>query len=153
MSEHTVKLEWQRTSADFRYEAYSRNHTVSYGPDGKICASSAAEFFGDPRCIDPEQAFVMALASCHLLTFLAIASKKGFVVDRYTDAALGTLGKNEMGRTAMTKIVLKPEVVFSGNKLPSPDEFIALHERAHQGCFIANSIASCVKVIVEPRMG
>ena len=149
---HGVKLEWRRGAADFGYESYSRNHTVTFGPGTTIRASSAPEFFGDPACIDPENAFVTALASCHLLTFLALASKKGFIVDEYVDDALGEIGKNEAGRTAMVKVHLRPQVVFSGARAPSPEEFNLLHERAHRGCIIANSVAGFVKVLVDPSM-
>jgi organic hydroperoxide reductase OsmC/OhrA len=152
MSDHTITLEWSRDTPDFNYDSYSRNHAISFGNVGKVCGSAAPEFHGDPHCLDPEQAFVMALASCHMLTFLAIACKKGFVVDQYVDKALGDLGKNQQGKTAMVKIELRPEVVFSGSKIPTDEEFSMLHGRAHSGCIIANSMASCVKVIVSPTM-
>jgi organic hydroperoxide reductase OsmC/OhrA len=150
MSEHTVSLEWSRDTPDFMYDTYSRSHTISFGTVGKVCGSAAPEFHGDPRCLDPEQAFVMALASCHMLTFLAIACKKGFIVDRYTDKASGELGKNAIGKMAMIKVELRPEVVFGGTMVPTDEEFSMLHDRAHSGCIIANSIASCVKVVVSP---
>ena len=152
MSEHTIALSWSRNTPDFIYDTYSRNHSISFGTVGKVCGSSAPEFHGDPNCLDPEQAFVMALSSCHMLTFLAIACKKGFVVDRYDDKAAGELGKNQKGRTAVIKVELRPEVTFSSEKIPSEEEFKFLHDRAHQGCIIANSIASCVEVIVNPRL-
>ena len=150
MSEHTIALEWIRNTPDFQYETYSRNHTVTFGNAGRVYGSSAPEYYGDPRCLDPEQAFVMALSSCHLLTFLAIASKKGVIVDHYRDRAVGELGKNKEGRSAVVKVTLRPEVVFSGPNIPSGEEFRALHDRAHKGCFIANSIASCVELIINP---
>jgi organic hydroperoxide reductase OsmC/OhrA len=150
--QHVIKIEWRRGSSEFDYESYSRNHTVTFGPGTTIRASSAPEFFGDPACIDPEQAFVTALASCHLLTFLALSSKKGFVIDSYLDDAHGEIGKNEAGRSAMVKIHLRPQVVFSGAKVPGLEEFHSLHDRAHRGCIIANSIASFITVIVDPVM-
>src|SRR5512136_735237 len=100
MSEYTIALSWSRNTPDFMYDTYTRSHSISFGTGGKICASAAPEFHGDPNCLDPEQAFVMALASCHMLTFLAIACKKGFIVDRYTDKAIGELGKNQIGKMA-----------------------------------------------------
>lgn len=150
MSEHAISLEWSRNTPDFNYDSYSRNHSIAFGTDGKVCGSAASEFHGDPNCLDPEQAFVMALASCHMLTFLAIACKKGFIVDRYDDKAAGELGKNQKGKTAVIKVELRPAVTFSGEKIPSEEEFKSLHDRAHQGCVVANSIASCVEVIVNP---
>jgi organic hydroperoxide reductase OsmC/OhrA len=150
--QHIVKLDWRRGVTDFDYESYSRNHTVTFGPGTTIRVSSAPEFFGDPASINPEQAFVTALASCHLLTFLALASKKGFIIDSYGDDAHGEIGKNEAGRTAMVKVHLRPQVVFSGAKIPSIEEFNSLHDRAHRGCIIANSVASFIKVIVDPVM-
>jgi organic hydroperoxide reductase OsmC/OhrA len=152
MSEHTINIEWSRKTPDFNYDTYSRNHSIGFGAIGKICGSAAPEFHGDPHCIDPEQAFVMALASCHMLTFLAIACKKGFIIDRYIDKAIGELGKNKSGKMAMTKVELRPEVVFSGTKVPTDEEFNMLHDRAHVGCIISNSIASCVEVIVNPTL-
>ncbi len=152
MSAHTIVLAWSRNTPDFDYDTYSRNHSIGFGPVGKVCGSAAPEFHGDPHCMDPEQAFVMSLASCHMLTFLAIACRKGFTVDKYSDKAAGEMGKNQRGKTAMTKVELRPEVVFSGTKIPTGEEFSALHAQAHNGCIIANSIASCVEVTVKPTL-
>ncbi len=152
MPKHTIALEWLRNTLDFNYDTYSRSHSIAFGTDGKVCGSAAPEFHGDPNCLDPEQAFVMALASCHMLTFLAIACKKGFIVDRYVDKAVGELGKNQQGKMAMTKVELRPEVVFSGIRIPTDEEFKMLHDRAHGGCIIANSVARCVEVIVRPTL-
>jgi organic hydroperoxide reductase OsmC/OhrA len=150
MSEFTVSVEWLRNTPDFNYDSYSRNHVVHFGTVGKVCGSAAPEFHGDPQCLDPEQAFVMSLSSCHMLTFLAIACKKGFVIDKYSDNAIGELGKNQAGRMSMVKVELRPVVVFSGEKVPLEEEFKSLHDRAHHGCIIANSIASCVEVVINP---
>lgn len=152
MSKHTIALEWSRNTPDFNYDTYSRTHVIEFGTAGKVCGSAAPEFHGDPQCLDPEQAFVMALASCHMLTFLAIACRKGFIVDRYVDKAVGELGKNQQGKMAMTKVELRPEVVFGGIKIPTDEEFSMLHHRAHNSCIIANSVASCVEVTVSPAV-
>ena len=149
---HAIALQWTRDTADFIYETYSRNHSVEFGSSGKICCSSAPEFYGDPECLDPEQAFLTALSSCHMLTFLAIACKKGFEVDKYVDHAEGTIGKNPSGRLAVIKVELNPAITFQGNAIPSEEEFRSLHDRAHRGCIIANSVANSVEVIISPIM-
>lgn len=149
MSEHKIRLQWQRSSKDFDYRSYSRDHTVLYGNETAICASSAPEYYGNPECLNPEQAFVASLASCHMLTFLALASKKGFIVDRYRDEAVGILGRNPQGKHAIISVALRPAVTFGGEQIPSREQFDKLHEAAHDNCFIANSIASCVKVEVS----
>jgi organic hydroperoxide reductase OsmC/OhrA len=152
VSEHTIKLAWKRTSPDFDYDTYNRTHVIAFGDIGKICASASPEFHGDPQCLDPEQAFVMSLSSCHMLTFLAVASKKGFVVDEYLDFATAELGKNKDGKLAVVKIVLKPEVAFNAKNAPAAVDFRMLHDRAHKGCIIANSIPGCIEMVIEPTM-
>jgi organic hydroperoxide reductase OsmC/OhrA len=96
--------------------------------------------------VDPEEAFVASLASCHMLFFLSIAAKRGYVVDSYTDAALGYTGKNEDGRVAVTKVVLEPKISFAGAKVPTSDQLQQMHERSHDLCFIANSVKTEVIV-------
>jgi organic hydroperoxide reductase OsmC/OhrA len=152
MSEHTISLQWTRDTPDFNYDTYSRNHVVHFGTVGVVCGSAAPEFHGDPQCLDPEQGFVMSLSSCQMLTFLAIACKKKFIVDKYTDKAIGLLGKNKDGKTAMILVELRPVVVFSGEIIPSEEEFKSLHDQAHRGCFIANSIANCVKLVITSKL-
>jgi organic hydroperoxide reductase OsmC/OhrA len=152
MSAYTLSLEWTRNTADFNYDTYSRTHTVRFGDGGSVCGSSAPEFHGDPRCLDPEQAFVMSMASCHLLTFLAIASKKEYVIDKYSDRAVGELGKNKDGKSAIIRVELRPEVVFSGVMVPTEEEHRGLHERAHRGCIIANTVAGNVTLVVTPKL-
>ncbi len=152
MSEHTIALEWHRDTRDFNYDSYGRNHVITFGAVGKVRASASPDYHGDPQCLDPEQAFVMSLSSCHMLTFLAVASKKGFVVDAYSDKAVGILGKNQSGKWSLLKVTLRPLAVFSGAAGPSDEEFRALHQRAHSGCIIANSVASCVELAIEPTM-
>ncbi|MBN1758870.1 MAG: OsmC family protein [Chitinispirillaceae bacterium] len=149
MSEHVVTLNWTLQTESFDYEAYNRTHSIDFEGHNRLCASAAPDFHGDPSCVNPEQSFVAALASCHMLTFLAIASKKKYVVTSYTDNAVGVLGKNAEGKIAITRINLTPAVTFASGKAPDQDTFHLLHDRAHKGCFIANSVASCVKVAVE----
>jgi organic hydroperoxide reductase OsmC/OhrA len=92
--------------------------------------------------VDPEEAFVAALSSCHMLTFLAIAAKRGHVVDSYTDAAIGYMGRNAEGRTCITRVVLEPRISFTGNSVPTGDRIRKMHDQAHHACFIANSVTT-----------
>ena len=145
MSEHRATVEWQR-SGEFRYETYSRAHEIRFH-DGMRLPGSAAPAnvplaaAGAPG-VDPEQAFVASLSSCHMLWFLHLACRAGWVIDRYVDDAVGILDK-----TWMSRVTLRPSVTFSG-KSPSEQEHRALHEKAHEKCFIANSVKT--EVVVEP---
>jgi organic hydroperoxide reductase OsmC/OhrA len=145
MSEHRATVEWQR-SGEFRYESYSRSHLLKF--KGGIEVPGTASPGNIPATaphvpgVDPEQAFVAALSSCHMLWFLHIASRAGFVVERYVDEASGILDK-----TWMSRVTLRPAVTFSG-KPPSPEEHRALHHKAHEKCFIANSVKT--EVVIEP---
>ena len=152
MPEYSINLEWIRNTPEFEYLKYSRTHTVTFGTNGKNLVSASREFHGDPQYLNPEQAFVISLSSCHLLTFLALASKKGFIIEKYTDKALGEIGKNDIGKLAIIQVILRPNVVFSGEKKPSEGDFQNLHDRAKKSCIIANSISNCVKLITEPKM-
>jgi organic hydroperoxide reductase OsmC/OhrA len=152
MSKHRIQLAWQRGERGFAYDQYSRDHAIIYGNDSQVCASAAPEFHGNPSCLNPEQSFVASLASCHMLTFLALASKKHFTVDSYGDAASGVLGRTPERKPALTHVELHPHVVFSGQKVPSREQYEQLHQRAHELCFISNSVASCVEVTVSPEM-
>lgn len=145
MPDYRVDLHWSRTTPDFQYENYSRNHVLRTGSGVEIPASSAPEFLGATDRVNPEEALVGALSSCHMLTFLAIASRKKWVVEQYEDQASGVLEKNSEGRLAITHILLRPKVVFSGN-IPSAEDLMKLHEAAHRGCFIAASIRSEVRI-------
>lgn len=153
MSEHDATIEWQRQGADFDYKTYSRAHTLSFDGGVRVPASAApanipASAKGAPG-VDPEQAFVASLSSCHMLWFLHLAWKAKLVVDRYVDHASGVLGKNGEGHEAMTRVTLRPTVSFAGRK-PSAEEHSQLHEAAHRRCFIANSVKTEVKV--EPEI-
>ena len=152
MAEHTIGIEWKLASQDFVYEKYSRDHTWNFGGSNTVCASSAPDYYGNPSCLNPEQAFAASLASCHMLTFLAMCSRRGYRVVRYGDDATAVLGKTKAGKIAVTKVVLRPRVVFSKDKAPVEEQFQLLHDRAHDNCFIANSCANCVEVSVVPSM-
>ena len=144
MSEHRATVEWKR-SGEFRYETYSRNHILKFGEiavpasaaPGNIPATAAGV-----TGVDPEQAFVGSLSACHMLWFLHLACQKKWVVESYVDEAVGVLDK-----TWISRVMLRPTVVFSGTA-PTEEEHAALHHRAHEKCFIANSVKT--EVIVEP---
>jgi organic hydroperoxide reductase OsmC/OhrA len=149
MSEHTATIEWRRETPDFAYETYNRDHDWSFDAGITVRASAAPAYKGSESCVDPEEAFVASLSSCHMLTFLAICCRNGFIVDSYRDQAVGILGKNTGGRMAMTKVTLHPQVSFGGEKMPTPEELAQMHDQAHHACFIANSVKT--DVVVEPQ--
>lgn len=155
MSEYTATIEWERAAAAaFTDKKYSRGHEWKF--DGGITVPGSASPLGVPApysvaaAVDPEEAFVAALSSCHLLWFLAIAANRGFVVDRYEDAATGTLEMGTAGKVFMTRVILRPHVAFSGERRPTPEEFDAMHHEAHDECFIANSVMT--EVVCEPSI-
>ena len=143
-SEHRATVSWRRTGEDFSYEAYSRDHVWRFEGGVEVAASAAPAFQGTEERVDPEEAFVAALSSCHMLTFLAIAARKRLVVDSYRDAAVGFLEKNDEGKLAVTRVVLRPEVTF---REPPPETVIErMHHTAHEQCFIASSVKTDVRV-------
>jgi organic hydroperoxide reductase OsmC/OhrA len=144
MSEHKATIDWKRETPDFAYETYNRDHDWSFDAGITVRASASPAYRGSESCVDPEEAFVASLSSCHMLTFLAIAARNGFVVDGYHDEAVGVLGKDAAGRLAVTKVTLRPQVTFGGYKTPSPEELRQLHDQAHHTCFIANSVKTDV---------
>jgi organic hydroperoxide reductase OsmC/OhrA len=153
MSEHKATIEWRRQGADFDYKTYSRAHTLEFEggirvPAGASPANIPPTARGAPG-VDPEQAFVGSISSCHMLWFLHLAWQAKFVIDRYVDHASGILGENSEGREAMTRVTLRPVVTFFGRK-PSAEEHAQLHEDAHHKCFIANSVKS--DVTIEPEI-
>lgn len=146
MSEHRTSLEWKRESADFTYESYNRHHELIFNGGVRVPGSAAPDYRGDPAKVNPEEAFVAALSSCHMLTFLAIAAKKRLIVDQYRDQAVGYLEKNEKGKLAITRVTLRPRVTFGGANPPSASKIQELHDVAHRECFIANSVSTDVTV-------
>ena len=145
MSEHRVLLNWQRGEREFTYEAYSRDHSWTFEGGSTVTASAAPAYKGNSDLVDPEEAFVASLSSCHMLTFLALAAKKKFVVDRYTDRAVGFMEKNAEGKLAVTRVELRPAIEFTGSP-PSPQELADIHDKAHHHCFIANSVKTEITV-------
>ena len=147
MSQHEAVLEWERDSDDFSYQGYTRNHRWRFPSGVEIDASAAPKYLGDESRVDPEEAFVASIASCHMLTFLAIASKKRYVVDRYFDRAVGVLAKNSAGRLAITEVALNPKIDFAQGASPDEDQLEKMHELAHHECFIANSVLTEITVL------
>ncbi|MDF1860730.1 MAG: OsmC family protein [Verrucomicrobiales bacterium] len=141
MSEHKTKLTWKRNDSGFGYKEYPRTHQWEFPRSGQaLNASAAPEYLGDADCADPEEAFSAALSSCHMLTFLAIASMSGFVVDSYEDEAVGHLEKADDGRPWLAKLEMHPQIAFSGDKIPSAADIETLHGKAHHECFLARSV-------------
>jgi organic hydroperoxide reductase OsmC/OhrA len=144
MSDYTVEVAWQRGEQAFLDNRYSRGHVLRFDGGTEVPGSSSPHVVPLPHSIeaavDPEEAFVASLSSCHMLWFLTMAVKRRFVVDHYVDHAIGTMAKNAEGKLAMTVVTLRPEVRFSGERLPTREEIDAMHHRAHDECFIANSV-------------
>jgi organic hydroperoxide reductase OsmC/OhrA len=149
MSEHKATIHWRRDTADFKYETYNRDHDWDFDAGVTVRASSSPAYMGSTACVDPEEAFVASVSSCHMLTFLAIACKKRYVVDDYRDLAVGVLDKNADGRLAITTITLQPQIKFGGEQTPTAEELSQMHAHAHHACFIANSVKT--EVTVRPR--
>ena len=140
-----INLDWKRTK-DFSYEQYNRNHSITFGGQQTLKSSASTEFLGDADLANPEELLVSALASCHMLTLLAIAAKSGYVIDTYHDQASAMLEKNEEGKLAIISINLKPKIEWKGEKTPSAEQLKSLHDKAHRNCFIANSIKAKVNI-------
>lgn len=153
MSENKATIKWTRTSPDFLRGRYSREHTWTFDGGLTIQASSSPAVvpapYSNPAGVDPEEAFVASLSSCHMLTFLYLAQKQGFQVDAYEDQAVGIVSRAEGGSMWVSTVTLNPKISFSGDKLPSPAEEEHLHELAHKQCFIANSVKTDVTVHFE----
>lgn len=151
MSDYLAKVTWRRGDQAFSDNRYSRGHVWEFDGGASVPASSSPHVVPLPLSVaenvDPEEAFVAALSSCHMLFFLSIAAKRGFVIDEYCDEAVGTMEKGADGRTAMTKVRLRPRVVFSGDERPTREDLERMHHRAHDLCFIASSVKT--EVITE----
>lgn len=145
---HRSHVHWKSDGSPFTYDTYTRDHTWTYEGGVTHGASAAPAYKGSAALVDPEQAFTASLSACHMLTFLAVCANKGIEVLDYDDDAEGFLEKNEQGRMAMTRVVLRPAVTFGANA-PTPEALTVLHRRAHAGCFIANSVTT--KIDIEPR--
>jgi len=145
MSEHRAKVHWNRQDKEFALKEYSREHLWTFEGGSEVRASAAPKYMGDPALVDPEEAFVAALSSCHMLTFLALAARDGFVVDDYEDRAVGFMERDAQKRIAITRVTLSPKITWGGDA-PSEEKLDELHEKAHKHCFIANSVTTEITV-------
>lgn len=150
--EYQARVHWVRGDAPFIDKRYSRGHSWRFDGGVEVPASSSPHVVRVPlsveAAVDPEEALIAALSSCHMLFFLDFAATARWRVDEYTDDAVGVMGKNAAGKTAMLRVTLRPRVRFSGDKRPSAEDIAQLHHRAHEECFIANSVTT--EVSVEP---
>lgn len=147
--QYTAEIIWERGTQAFLDNRYSRKHLLRL--DGIEVDGSSSPLvvplpFSEPQALDPEEAFVSALSSCHMLWFLSIAAKKGFIVDHYHDTAVGVVTPNEQKKYWVSTVTLQPKVLFSGTKTPSLEELKELHHEAHEECFIANSVKTKITI-------
>ena len=151
---YTAQVRWQRQAGEaFTDNRYSRRHEWRFDGGAVVPGSSSPHSvrlpYSDASAVDPEEALVAAASSCHLLTFLYLAAKAGWLVDAYEDDAVGLMARNEQGRLAITRITLRPAIRFGGGREPSAAELAQLHHDAHEQCYIANSIKS--EIVCEPQ--
>ncbi|QRN04056.1 OsmC family peroxiredoxin [Legionella sp. MW5194] len=143
MSDYNVRLQWQRTTPDFQYPSYDRRHTVYFYGGPKIDVSSSANLLRNPQYQAPEELLVASVASCFLLTFLALCCKQGYVVDHYSDHATCILDENIM---AVSEVILRPEIRFQTDNKPDDSSLQQLFKEAHTACFIANTLKATLSV-------
>ncbi len=152
MSSYSAEIIWERGDQDFSSGRYSRRHLLRFDGGIDVPGSSSPQVvslpWSDPAAVDPEEAFVASISSCHMLWFLSITAKAGYCVDRYHDHAVGTMGRNEARKLVVLRVTLRPEVVFSGARRPDPEALHQLHHEAHEECFIANSVKT--QIVCEP---
>ena len=151
MSEHRAIIQWNRTGDEFLKGKFSRAHTWTFDGGVTVNASSSPAAvplpYSVPANVDPEEAFVASVSSCHMMTYLWVAFRNGYVIDSYRDEAVGLLTKNEKGILWVSEITLHPNIAYGGGKVPPSDEIARFHHLAHENCFIANSIKTEVKVL------
>ena len=149
---HKATIAWKRGEGDFAKGRYSRGHVWRFDGGIEVPASASPAVVPPPysveTAIDPEEAFVASLSSCHMLTFIDIARRAGFVTESYDDTAEGEMVKGENGQWWISKVTLKPRIVFSGGKRPSEAELADFHHKSHDACFISNSVRT--EVVVAP---
>ena len=142
MSNYTATISWKRTGPDFLKGNYSREHTWSFDGGFVVPASpspsSVKEPYSNPANVDPEEAFVASISSCHMLTYLFLASRQGYQIDSYHDEVYGVMTKNKKGVFWVSTVTLRPKIAFSGDRTPSAADVANLHHLAHEQCYIAN---------------
>jgi organic hydroperoxide reductase OsmC/OhrA len=150
MAQYSAEVIWERGDAIFTDNRYSRRHRWRFDGGLEVPGSSSPHSvpvpMSDAGAIDPEEAFIAALSSCHMLWFLAIAGKRKFRIDRYHDQATGVLAKNADGKWCVSVVTLQPEAQFSGELLPTREQVEAMHHSAHAECYIANSVSTQVRI-------
>jgi organic hydroperoxide reductase OsmC/OhrA len=155
MSSHLATIRWSRGSQTFTDSRYSRGHVWAFDGGIEVPASSSPHVvpvpYANANAVDPEEALVASVSSCHMLFFLFIAMGRKFCVDSYVDDAVGVMGKNASGKSAVTLITLRPKADFSGARLPTRDDIDSMHHEAHDECFIANSLKTEIRC--EPVYG
>ena len=150
MAQHKAKIEWKCTTPDFRLGKYTREHTWSFDGGVSVPASAAPAVvpapWSNPAHVDPEEAFVASISSCHMLTYLHVARLAGFQIESYADEAVGEMAKNERGVAWVAVVTLNPTIVYGGDKRPTHEQEAELHHKAHDGCFVSQSVKTDVKV-------
>ena len=149
---YTASIFWKKKETEtFTDNKYSRGHTWVFDGGVELPASASPQVvplpMSDESAVDPEEAFVAAIASCHMLFFLSIAASSNYIIETYDDQAEGIMSKNEHGQMVMGDIILKPKIVFSGTTIPTAEQIAELHNSAHHKCYLANSIKSTIKII------
>jgi organic hydroperoxide reductase OsmC/OhrA len=149
MATYSAEVVWSRGDQKFVDNRYSRKHLLRFDGGAEVAGSSSPHVvplpYSDATAVDPEEAFIASISSCHMLFFLSIAAGRKFRVDRYRDNAIAVMAKNGAGKLVVTTVTLRPEALFSGDKLPKREEIDAMHHEAHEECFIANSVKSEVR--------
>ena len=145
MSEHRATISWNRRGTEFTQKEYTRDHEWKFGGGSAVRASAAPQYLGNEALVNPEEAFVASVSSCHMLTFLSLAARQGLVVDEYQDEAVGVMERNAEKKIAITRIVLHPTITWAG-QAPSQEKLNELHDAAHKYCFIANSVTTKIDV-------
>lgn len=151
MSTHTATIRWQCDDDNFVDNKYSRGHVWEFDGGATVAASASPDVVPVPMSVaenvDPEEAFVASLSSCHMLFFLSIAATRGFSIDEYVDEAIGEMAKDDEGRTSITKVTLRPRIVWSGDRRPTAEQKDKIHHQSHKFCFIANSVKT--EIVIE----
>jgi len=155
MADHHASVRWERGTQVFTDRRYSRRYLMAFDGGASVPGSSSPhtvkEPYSDAAAVDPEEAYVAALAGCHMLWFLDIACRAGWQIDDYRDEAVGTLAPDAAGRLVMTVVTLRPRVSFGAGRVPGEGEHARLHHQAHAECFLANSVKTEIRC--EPSIG